>query len=264
MSTETMEAYYRENFGSQRHLQGQIVNARTNGVALARLLDLKNVRNWLDIGTGYGFLLKWLKEKWGIAAQGIELSAQEAGYAREKLGLEVHCRLLSQSTLPKAGFDVVSCFEVIEHIPEPKAFVKEMAEYMKPGGSLVVMTDNFESNVVRKLKGSFPKWIPHTHISHFGPKSLRDCLNSVPGLELEKEASYTPWDLVGRQCVSVLRPVAPDEQAYDVREALSTEMQKDYKLYQLRYAFNPFWTRISMSSSLDGGALMYALCRKRA
>ena len=262
MSTETMEAYYRENFGSQRHLQGQIVNARTNGVALARLLDLKNVRNWLDIGTGYGFLLKWLKEKWGIAAQGIELSAQEAGYAREKLGLEVHCRLLSQSTLPKAGFDVVSCFEVIEHIPEPKAFVKEMAEYMKPGGSLVVMTDNFESNVVRKLKGSFPKWIPHTHISHFGPKSLRDCLNSVPGLELEKEASYTPWDLVGRQCVSVLRPVAPDEQAYDVREALSTEMQKDYKLYQLRYAFNPFWTRISMSSSLDGGALMYALCRK--
>src|SRR5271154_2480358 len=100
MSAETMEAYYRENFGSQRHLQGQIVNARTNGIALARLLDLKSVRSWLDIGTGYGFLLKWLKDKWGIAAEGIELSAQEAEYARDKLGLEVHCKLLSQSALP--------------------------------------------------------------------------------------------------------------------------------------------------------------------
>jgi hypothetical protein len=54
------------------------------------------------------------------------------------------------------------------------------------------MTDNFESNAVRKLKGGFPMWIPHTHVSHFGPKSLRDCVNSVPGLKLEKEASYAP------------------------------------------------------------------------
>ena len=58
MSANTLEAYYRESFGSQRHLQGQIVNARTNAVALQRLLDLKEVRSWLDVGTGYGFLLK--------------------------------------------------------------------------------------------------------------------------------------------------------------------------------------------------------------
>jgi len=264
MSAESMEAYYRENFGSQRHLQGQIVNARTNGIALARLLDLKNVSSWLDIGTGYGFLLKWLKEKWGIAAEGIELSSQEAAYAREMLGQKVHCKLLSQSGLLKERFDVVSCFEVIEHIPEPKAFVKEMADYIRPGGWLIVMTDNFESTAVHELKGSFPKWIPHTHVSHFGPGSLRACVNSVPGLKVEKEASYTPWDLLGRQYLSAVRPPAPDDQAYDVRTALSTEMQRAYKLYQLRYILNPLWTRINLRRSLDGGALMYAVSRKQA
>src|SRR5208337_1522420 len=136
MDPKTMQAYYRENFGSQRHLRGQIVNARTNRIALERLLDLEHVQSWLDIGTGYGFLLKWLKEKWGIAAEGVELSTQEANYAREKLGLEVHSKLLSEAGLPLASFDVVSCFEVIEHVAEPKAFLKEMAEYVRPGGSL--------------------------------------------------------------------------------------------------------------------------------
>jgi SAM-dependent methyltransferase len=108
MSASTMEAYYRENFGSQRHLQGQIVNARTNAVALQALLNLKEVQSWLDVGTGYGFLLKWLKEKWDVRAEGVELSIQEADYAREKLGLDVHSKLLSEANLPLASFDVVS------------------------------------------------------------------------------------------------------------------------------------------------------------
>jgi 2-polyprenyl-3-methyl-5-hydroxy-6-metoxy-1,4-benzoquinol methylase len=262
MSAKTLEAYYRENFGSQRHLEGQIVNARTNAVALQRLLDLKTVKSWLDVGTGYGFLLKWLKERWGIRAEGVELSMQEANYAREELGLEVHSKLLSEAGLPQASFDVVSCFEVIEHISEPKAFLEELTRYLRPGGHLVVMTDNFESNAARTLKGSFPKWIPHTHVSHFGPESLRKCVQSVDGMKIEKEASYTPWDLIGRKYLSVLRPPVPDEKAYDVRAALATEMQRNYKLYKLRYVLNPLWTRIDLHRSLNGGALMYGIARK--
>jgi SAM-dependent methyltransferase len=264
MNAESMQQYYREDFGSLRHLQGQIVNARTNGIALARLLDLKKVQSWLDIGTGYGFLLKWLKENWGIAAEGVELSTQEGKYAREELGLEVRVKLLSEADLARSSFDVVSCFEVIEHIANPRAFLKELAEYVQPGGSLIVMTDNFESRAARKLKGGFPKWIPHTHISHFGPESLRDCIKGIPGFELEKEASYTPWDLVGREFASVVRPPPPDEQAYNVRTSLLTEMDRDYRLYRLRYFLNPLWARIDLRQSLASGALMYALARKQS
>jgi SAM-dependent methyltransferase len=262
MEAGAMRAYYQENFGSQRHLQGQTVNARTNAAALKSLLDLRKARTWLDVGTGYGFLLQWLQRDYGIAAEGVELSIQEARFAREELGLKVHDSL-SGAGVPGAGFDVVSCFEVIEHISKPVAFVQELAEYVRPGGTLIVMTDNFESRVVRKLKGSFPKWIPHTHVSHFGPESLRACLGRVPGLQLMKEASYTPWDLVGRRWISVVRAPAPDEQAFDVQEALSTEMQRRYKLFKLRYYISPFWTRLDLRPSLDRGALMYALCRKQ-
>jgi SAM-dependent methyltransferase len=264
MDSEGMEAYYREDFGSRRHLQGQMVNARTNEVALERLLNFRQIRNWLDVGTGYGFLLQWLQRKHGIAAEGVELSIQEAQYARKQLGLNVHSNLISESGLPRGSFDVVSSFEVIEHIPEPVPFVEQLAEYVRPGGYLVIMTDNFESRAASRLKGSFPKWIPHTHVSHFGPATLRACAGQVSGLTLEKEASYTPWDLVGRQWVSVFRPPVADDQAYDLRDALSTEMQRKYKLFKLRYFTNPLWTRIDLRPTLDDGALMYLVCRKQS
>jgi 2-polyprenyl-3-methyl-5-hydroxy-6-metoxy-1,4-benzoquinol methylase len=262
MDAEATRAYYQDNFGSKRHFEGQRVNARTNAAALKRLLDFGKVRSWLDVGTGYGFLLEWLQRAHGIAGEGVELSLQEAEHARGRLGLKIHDSL-SGVGVPRARFDVVSCFEVIEHISEPVPFLQALAEYVRPGGALIVMTDNFESRVARKLKGSFPKWIPHSHVSHFGPESLRACLAQVPGLEIEKEASYTPWDLVGREWVSAVRAPTPDDRAFDVHEALSTEMRRNYKLFRLRYYISPFWTRWDLRPSLDGGALMYALARKQ-
>ena len=263
MADETIQSYYRENFGSQRHLEGQCVNAASNAVVLRKLLNLRAYRSWLDIGTGYGFLLKWLQEEYDLETDGVEPSLQESGYARDQLGLRIHSTPLSQARLQKGHYDVVSSFEVIEHIPDPVSFVKEIAEYVNPGGILVIMTDNFESKIVNMLRGSFPKWIPHTHVSHFAPESLRRCIKSVPGLTMEAEASYSPLELVGRQILSILRPPTPDEKAYDLRAALRSEMNRNYRFYHIRRKMNPLWARVTLRNTLDRGALMYGVCRKR-
>jgi 2-polyprenyl-3-methyl-5-hydroxy-6-metoxy-1,4-benzoquinol methylase len=260
LNSEAMRAYYQNNFGSQRHLDGQRVNARTNAVVLEKLLDLGKLRSWLDIGCGYGFLVKWLIER-GIASEGVELSSQEADYARMS-GLPVHKTLLSESKLPREHFDVVSSFEVIEHISDPRAFLAEMAQYVRPGGYLVVMTDNFESAAVRRLRAGFPKWIPHSHVSHFAPESLRGCIKGIPGLTIEKEAAYTPWDLGGRHLLANFRPAVTPEDAFDLRSSLATEMHKDYRMFQLRYRVNHMWTRLMLGKRMEDGALMYAFCRK--
>ena len=176
--------------------------------------------------------------------------------------MSVHNKSLSESGLPLNHFDVVSSFDVIEHVPDPRAFIAEMAGYVRPGGWLIVMTDNFESAPVRKLRGAFPKWIPHFHISHFGPQSMRACIASIPGIALGKEAGITPWDISGRQLLAHFRQEVPDEESFDLRATLSTEMHKNYKLFRLRYVANPLWARFRLGSRIDDGALMYALCRK--
>src|SRR4029453_13739408 len=101
---------------------------------------------------------------------------------------------LSESEVDKANFDIVTTFEVIEHIQDPRSFLSELIGYISPGGYLLVMTDNFESDIVRALGAGFPKWIPHSHISHFG-SSVFERLISDAGMVVTRRLSYTPWEL---------------------------------------------------------------------
>jgi 2-polyprenyl-3-methyl-5-hydroxy-6-metoxy-1,4-benzoquinol methylase len=193
MDNETMIFYYKNTFSGDIHLHGQRVNATVNLIALENLLDFNSVNTFLDVGTGYGFLLKAIQSKHSTKTVGVELSQNEANYALNNLNVNVLPVLLKESNLPKSSFDVVSCFEVIEHIVQPISFVSELAEYVKPGGIMIIMTDNFTSSIATKLGAEFPKWIPHSHISHFTPQTLIRCIESVEGLKVEKQLSYTPW-----------------------------------------------------------------------
>lgn len=261
MSQEAMRNYYKETFGGNRHIHGQRVNAAVNLAAIERLLDFRSVKNYLDVGTGYGFLPKAIHTKYGIPVKGVELSKKESEYAVKTLKVDVLPVLLTESGLPHSSFDVVSCFEVIEHIANPVNFVAEMARYVKSGGLLLVMTDNFTSTTVSKLKAEFPKWIPHSHISYFAPETLVRCIESVPGLKLEKQLSYTPWELILRGTALMGRTPKSPEQAYSLEDSMKTEMSGTYKLFKVRLALNSIWSKMTFKQNLKG-ALMYALLKK--
>jgi 2-polyprenyl-3-methyl-5-hydroxy-6-metoxy-1,4-benzoquinol methylase len=255
-----LTGYYEGEFGSERHRKGQIVNAATNLNVLAGDVDFAKVGSWLDIGTGYGYLLAALRDRYKTKVYGVELSKIEAKVAQETLGLNV-ATSLTESGFPKYSFDVVSSFEVIEHTENPIDFLRELSQYVRPGGRLIVMTDNFESPAVTKLAGGFPKWIPHTHISHFSARTLRRCIQASGGLEVEAEMSYTPPDLFARHVLSAFRTPPPDCDAFDLDATLATEMNREYRFFKIRQALNPLWARVTKSRSAEGGALMYMVCR---
>lgn len=263
MTPEGMKRYYADTFGSLRHLQGQRVNAEVNLRALRRLLDLRALRSFLDVGTGYGFLMRKLKDAYGTDVKGAELSTQEAAYAKETLGLDVRPVLLSEAGFPKGAFDLVGCFEVIEHIPDPIPFVAEMAEYVRPGGWLLVNTDNFESAAVRRLGAEFPKWIPHSHVSHFAPGSLVRAVEAVPGLKVEKVLSYTTWETAARASMIALKGRAPRAAAecFDLDSTMKSEMGRGYPLFPVRMVLNRAWFSFNRRDDLNG-AMMYVLARK--
>jgi len=260
MPAGQLASYYQKDFGSDRHRKGQIVNAATNVRVLASVMDLAKAKRWLDVGTGYGFLLAALRDRFSVEASGVELSESEAAFARENLALNVTSSL-NDSSIAKRSFDVVSCFEVIEHIALPVSFLQGLMEYVRPGGYLIIMTDNFESAPVNKLAGGFPKWIPHTHISHFSAQTLRKCIGQCGGLRLEKEYSYTPPDLIGRCMLSSFRKPPLDEDAFDLRATLQTEMNRGYRFFGFRNWLNPLWARLTGSRSAERGELMYMVCR---
>ncbi|MGR3274556.1 class I SAM-dependent methyltransferase [Acaryochloris marina NIES-2412] len=264
LSEQDLQNYYEEGFGSNRHLQGQIVNSKVNLIALENLVDLNEIDSLLDVGTGYGFLLEKLSKRYsGIDISGIELSKEESSYACNVLHQNVINTTLKSSNLSRREFDLVTSFEVIEHIENPKKFVLEMAEYVRPGGYLLIMTDNFDSRMANSLGPAFPKWIPHSHISHFSSKTLLKMIESIDNLVPITTISYTPWEVLMRNIIYNLLSIkkSPAE-VFDLRTVLENEMKSSYKLYNLRKLLNSLWAKHAFSEKTDGD-LIYILCIKK-
>ena len=202
MPPKILSDYYAENFGGTRQMQGQRVNARVNSIIFDRLMNAKDHREMkfngsalLDVGTGYGFFLDAVRRNYRMRVTGVELSTVEANFGKANLALDIRNTALTEARLVPASYDVVTAFEVIEHIENPSAFVTELLMYVKPGGLLLIATDNFESAVVRFLGRNFPKWIPHTHVSHFSPETLTRVMKEK-GLHILKEMSFTTTNLM--------------------------------------------------------------------
>src|ERR1700691_5927882 len=97
LAEQELRAYYENCFGSQRHRRGQIINAKVNSWVIKKLMNIRDVKTVLDVGTGYGFFLKELQRQFNIDVTGVELSHLEATYAKSTLGLNVVNLPLSES-----------------------------------------------------------------------------------------------------------------------------------------------------------------------
>ncbi len=113
---------------------------------IAERVSLKGARA-LDVGCGGGLLSEALARA-GAKVIGIDLAAAVLDVARLHLlesGLEVDYREVSAESLAEqlAGqFDVVTCLEMLEHVPDPSSVIRASADLLKPGGRLFLSTLN--------------------------------------------------------------------------------------------------------------------------
>jgi len=109
----------------------------------------------LDVGAGLGFFVKSvLTAKPGWEAIGYEISPKAVAFGREVNQLTtMYSGLVQDSGLPQNHFDMITLWDVIEHIPKPHALLQYLHGLLKPGGILFLQTPNFPVQLIKaKLK----------------------------------------------------------------------------------------------------------------
>jgi SAM-dependent methyltransferase len=82
---------------------------------------------------------------------------------------------LETADLPEATFDVVTMWDVIEHLTDPRGTLEQAYRLLKPGGLMVVHTIDIESLFAR-LMGTHWPWLMEMHIYYFSRRTLRKML----------------------------------------------------------------------------------------
>lgn len=138
-------------------------------------------RRLLDFGCGSGrFLLAARGQGWAV--RGIE-PAQPAVAAAVALGLAVSTQTPAELAAVDAQFEVITAFDVLEHLPDPVAALLALRPLLRPGGTLFVTTPNWASPLMQQATRA--DWLPPVHLQFFTEQSLRECLRySGPGLHI--------------------------------------------------------------------------------
>jgi 2-polyprenyl-3-methyl-5-hydroxy-6-metoxy-1,4-benzoquinol methylase len=146
-------------------------------------------KRMLDIGGGRGYLPALLKQL-GWDAHAVEISPQAAAYGREKFALDVFTGTIEQysASAEKQSFPLVTAIDVIEHVPDPGAFIAAAAGVIEPGGLLVIDTPNAAAKNIQ-IEGITWKGFNPFHIYLFNADNLARLLESY-GLKMEQRFTY--------------------------------------------------------------------------
>lgn len=143
----------------------------------------------LDVGCSAGQFLYNVKDDVGKVA-GVELDPAAAAHAASVCACEVFPGYLSQAGYAKESFDIITAFQVLEHTPDPMAFIEELKEYLKPGGILCIEVPNLDDALLSAYDASGYRamFFRKAHLTYFSKDSLRWLMSAA---ELEGEIFYS-------------------------------------------------------------------------
>lgn len=156
---------------------------------------LNQVRNSvIDIGSGDGHLCAELAGCGWPFVGGFDVSKSRVLRARRLYPeLRFYDVPLSASGIATGSLDLVVMEAVIEHLPDPLAFLREVTHYLAPGGLLVLTTPNMDSGQFRLLGRRWTGMLaPHAHIFLFSPQSIAHLIERAGLKDCRKGSYHTP------------------------------------------------------------------------
>src|ERR1700685_3280758 len=157
----------------------------------AALAPYKQSGALLDLGCSSGSFLESLKDgDWKL--YGVEMSAEGAKTAEARSKAQVFVGDILDAPFPRESFDAITCFDVLEHVYEPRQVMARVGEWLKPGGIFYVLVPNVDSAEARVFGSYWPGLELPRHLFHYSPASLKFLAQSAGLQEVSIETHRNP------------------------------------------------------------------------
>jgi SAM-dependent methyltransferase len=190
-NTDNISQYGYSEYVRNKHLYVNLFNRRLDELLL--YTGGKRGR-LLDVGCATGTLLELARLR-GWDVNGVDISEYATGIARDYYCLDVFTGELRDAEYGEGQFDVVVMDDLIEHVADPAALVRESRRILRPGGILTVNTPN-RSGLWHLLMGR--RWFHYRQMEHtffFSPTVMTDLLERDGFKVLEIHSSSKIIDL---------------------------------------------------------------------
>mgnify|MGYP000893696794 CR=1 FL=1 len=198
LSNEEIEKYYPEDYISypvpiDKERSGFRRLDRQHGVTKRRRkvegFTNKKGGKILDIGCATGVFLKEMKDH-GWDVYGVEPSSFAADVAINQLGLNVFNGYLAEANFDDNFFDIITLWDVFEHLPDPVENLLIIKRLLKPDGNLIIATPNTNSWERKIFEQYWAGWDIPRHYHIFSEVSIEQLLKEH-GMQVDKLISFT-------------------------------------------------------------------------
>lgn len=144
-------------------------------------------RTFLDVGCATGMLLQWMQGRgWGV--QGVDVCRESAEYGERTRGVRIHPGTLAEARFGDGSFAVVHFSHLIEHVDDPRGFLREVRRVLRADGLAVITTPNI-AGLQARLFGARWRSAIVDHLVLFSRSTLSRML-AEEGFAVEREVTW--------------------------------------------------------------------------
>jgi 2-polyprenyl-3-methyl-5-hydroxy-6-metoxy-1,4-benzoquinol methylase len=215
-----------------------------------------HVGNLCDIGTGLGAALVAAKQR-GWNVNGVEPSVKSQQWLKDNFDINIGAATIDDADFALSQFDLVTMFQVIEHLAEPRRVLKQILPLLKPGAILYVGCPNIDSFSCKLLGKAHVHYGGKNHLNYFTPHTLRRVLIEC-GYEIVRQSTHrldvTACDLI-RKIHNVERVHREGDRFLSPLEA---KLARSIDLL-----IKPFFDRLISRNWIQGGSYQVAMAKRR-
>lgn len=238
----------------EEHYKGYGRNDYLSPITIKRYNELLNTfeefrktNKILDVGCGIGYFLEVAKER-GWDVYGTEYTDEAIQICSSK-GINMQKGILSSRNYQNEEFDIITSFEVIEHINNPIDELTNFYKVLRKGGLVYLTTPNFNSLLRYRLKSEYNVICYPEHLSYYTPKTLKKLFTCVDFKTKKIEST-------GISLTRLKTSKGVSKQSFISKESddekIRSQIENKKHLQFLKYLVNRILTIIGKGDALKG------------